>query len=121
YDNAPAMQVADDRCVIDMLSTEQLTHAINQFKPDIIVPEVEAIRTEVLEDFENSGIQVVPSAYAVNMTMNRDRIRNLAHRLGLRTAKFAYAEDLETLIKETEQIGYPVVVKPVMSSSGKGQ
>jgi len=121
YDNAPAMQVADKSVVVDMLNAERLRDVIDFFQPDIIVPEIEAIRTEVLKEFEDNGIQIVPSAKAVNATMNRDTIRNIAAGLGIRTAQFAYAETAQELVDAAEKIGYPVVVKPVMSSSGKGQ
>ena len=121
YENAPAMQVADKSVVVDMLNAERLRDVIDFYRPDIIVPEIEAIRTEVLKEFEDDGIQVVPSAKAVNATMNRDTIRNIAVGLGIRTAKFAYAETAEELVNAAKTIGYPVVVKPVMSSSGKGQ
>lgn len=121
YKNAPAMQVADRYEVINMLSADDLRHLIDYHNPDIIVPEIEAIRTEVLKEFEDQGIQVVPSAKAVNATMNRDTIRDIAAGLGIRTAKYAYANSLTEIITAAESIGYPVVVKPVMSSSGKGQ
>ena len=121
YDNAPAMQVADRSAICDMLNPDALRNVIDFYHPDIIVPEIEAIRTEVLQEFEDNGIQVVPSAYAVNATMNRDTIRNIAQGLGIRTAKFAYAETAEDLVEAAKRIGYPVVVKPVMSSSGAPQ
>jgi len=121
YSKAPAMQVADQSCVFNMLDVDILKDIIYTHKPDYIVPEVEAIRTEVLLEAEQDGFTVVPSARAVNLTMNRDRIRDRAAELGLRTAQFAYAETLEELQTEAGNIGYPVVVKPVMSSSGKGQ
>jgi phosphoribosylglycinamide formyltransferase 2 len=121
YSKAPAMQVADQSCVFDMLDADILKDIIYTHKPDYIVPEVEAIRTEVLLEAEQNGFTVVPSARAVNLTMNRDRIRDRAAELGLRTARFAYAETLEELKTQANNIGYPVVVKPVMSSSGKGQ
>jgi phosphoribosylglycinamide formyltransferase 2 len=121
YDNAPAMQVADKSAVFNMLNADDLRMEIAFWNPDIIVPEIEAIRTEVLKEFEDEGIQVVPSAYAVNATMNRDTIRDIAAGLGIRTAKFSYAETAEELTHAAAEIGYPVVVKPVMSSSGKGQ
>jgi phosphoribosylglycinamide formyltransferase 2 len=121
YKNAPAMQVADRAEVCNMLDPKSLREVIDFHTPDIIVPEIEAIRTEVLKEFEDTGIQVVPSAKAVNATMNRDTIRDIAAGLGIRTAKFAYAETAQELVDATEKIGYPVVVKPVMSSSGKGQ
>ena len=121
YNKAPAMQVADERDVFDMLDATLLKQRIEFFKPDYIVPEVEAIRTETLLEAEKNGYTVVPSARAVNLTMNRDRIRDRAAELGLRTAKFEYAENLDELKISAKNIGFPVVVKPVMSSSGKGQ
>ena len=122
YAGAPAMQVADEFEVIEMLSAEALERIVVKHKPDIIIPEIEAIRTEKLLEFEKRGIQVVPSALAVNLTMNRDAIRDTAAReLKLKTACFAYAESREDLIRVSLEIGYPNVVKPVMSSSGKGQ
>ena len=121
YSNAPAMQVADQFEVFNMLEDHKLKNIIDQYEPDYIVPEVEAIRTEVLLDAEEFGYNVVPSARAVNLTMNRDRIRNRATELGLRTAKYSYASSLEELKLKAKEIGYPVVIKPVMSSSGKGQ
>lgn len=122
YDNAPAMQVADKREVFSMLDGDALATVVAKHKPDIIVPEIEAIRTERLFDFEAQGIQVVPSARAVNYTMNRRAIRDLASReLGLRTAKYFYAKTFEELKKASEVIGFPCVIKPLMSSSGHGQ
>ena len=121
YSGAPAMQVADNCCVFNMLDAEALRNAINQYSPDLIVPEIEAIRTEVLLDVERQGFEVIPSARAANLTMNRDRIRDVAVGLGIRTAKFSYAESAEELLAQAQKIGFPVVIKPVMSSSGKGQ
>lgn len=122
YDNAPAMQVADEREVFSMLDGEALTKVVNKHKPDLIVPEIEAIRTECLYDFEKEGIQVVPSAKAVNYTMNRRAIRDLAAKeLGLKTAKYYYAKTYDELVEAAEKIGFPCVIKPLMSSSGKGQ
>lgn len=122
YDNAPAMQVADEREVFDMLDGDKLSAAVNKHKPDIIVPEIEAIRTERLFDFEKQGIQVVPSARAANFTMNRRAIRDLAAKdLGLRTAKYFYAKTFDEFKKAADEIGFPCVVKPLMSSSGHGQ
>lgn len=122
YDNAPAMQVADEREVFSMLDGDALTAVVNKHKPDIIVPEIEAIRTERLFDFEKQGIQVVPSARAVNYTMNRQAIRDLAaKKLGLRTAKYFYAKTYEELVEASKEIGFPCVIKPLMSSSGHGQ
>ena len=122
YDNAPAMQVADEREIFSMLDGDALAAVVNKHKPDIIVPEIEAIRTERLFEFEEQGIQVVPSARAVNYTMNRRAIRDLASReLGLRTAKYFYAKTFEEFKKAADEIGFPCVVKPLMSSSGHGQ
>ncbi len=122
YANAPAMQVADECEVFSMLDGDALSAVVSKHKPDIIVPEVEAIRTERLFDFEKQGIQVVPSARAVNYTMNRKAIRDLAAReLGLRTAKYFYATTYEQLVEASKEIGFPCVIKPLMSSSGHGQ
>ncbi|MBW4424656.1 MAG: formate-dependent phosphoribosylglycinamide formyltransferase [Nostoc desertorum CM1-VF14] len=122
YANAPAMQVADAYEVISMLSADDLEAVVNKYQPDIIIPEIEAIRTEKLLEFEQRGITVIPTAAATNYTMNRDRIRELAHQeLGIRTAKYGYATTLEELIAVSDEIGFANVVKPVMSSSGKGQ
>ena len=122
YAGAPAMQVADEFEVFDMLNGEELERVVKKYRPDIIVPEIEAIRTERLYDFEKEGIQVVPSARAVNFTMNRKAIRDLAaQELGLKTAKYFYAKTLEELKEAADKIGFPCVVKPLMSSSGKGQ
>ncbi|MBE8967587.1 formate-dependent phosphoribosylglycinamide formyltransferase [Nostocales cyanobacterium LEGE 12452] len=122
YANAPAMQVADAYEVISMLSADDLEAVVTKHQPDIIIPEIEAIRTEKLIEFEQRGITVIPTAAATNYTMNRDRIRELAHQeLGIRTAKYGYATTLEELITISDEIGFANVVKPVMSSSGKGQ
>lgn len=122
YANAPAMQVADECEVFSMLDGDALDAAVAKHKPDIIVPEIEAIRTERLYEFEKQGVQVVPSAKAVNYTMNRQAIRDLAAKeLGLKTAKYFYAKSLEELKEAAQKVGFPCVVKPLMSSSGKGQ
>ena len=122
YDNAPAMQVADEREVFSMLDGDALEAVVKKHQPDIIVPEIEAIRTERLFKFEEQGIQVVPSARAVNFTMNRRAIRDLAAKeLGLRTAKYFYAKTFEEFKAAADEIGFPCVVKPLMSSSGHGQ
>ena len=122
YANAPAMQVADECEVFSMLDGDALDAVVAKHCPDIIVPEIEAIRTERLYHFEEEGIQVVPSAKAVNYTMNRKAIRDLAAKeLGLKTAKYFYAKSLEELKEAADKIGFPCVVKPLMSSSGKGQ
>lgn len=122
YPGAPAMQVADECEVFSMLDGEALEKAVRKHQPDLIVPEIEAIRTERLYEFEQEGIQVVPSARAVNFTMNRKAIRDLAAKeLGLKTARYFYAKSLEELKEAAEKVGFPCVVKPLMSSSGKGQ
>lgn len=122
YADAPAMQVADEYRVFNMLDGDALTAAVNEVKPDIIVPEIEAIRTEKLYDFETQGIRIVPSARAVNYTMNRKAIRELAHtELGLQTAGYRYAKTYEELKDAASVIGFPCIVKPLMSSSGHGQ
>ena len=122
YDNAPAMQVADEREVFSMLDGDALDAAVKKHRPDIIVPEIEAIRVEKLFEYENQGVQVVPSARAVNFIMNRRAIRDLASRvLGLRTAKYFYAKTYDEFKKAADEIGFPCVVKPLMSSSGHGQ
>ena len=122
YEGAPAMQVADEHEVFSMLDGDALEAVVRKHKPDIIVPEIEAIRTERLFDFEKEGVQVVPSARAVNFTMNRRAIRDLASKeLGLRTAKYFYAKTFEEFKKAADEIGFPCVVKPLMSSSGHGQ
>ncbi len=122
YANAPAMQFADEHEIFSMLDGEALAAVIEKHKPDHIVPEVEAIRTEVLKDVEERGFSVVPSARATQLTMNRDRIRDVAaNELGLVTSRFLYAESLDEMRAAVGEIGIPCVVKPVMSSSGKGQ
>ena len=122
YPNAPAMQVADEFEVISMLSGDDLERVVSKHQPDYIIPEIEAIRTEKLAEFERRGITVIPTAKATHYTMNRDRIRELAHQeLGVRTAKYAYATTLAEMQAAAQEIGFPNVVKPVMSSSGKGQ
>ena len=122
YDNAPAMQVADERRVFSMLDGDALMKVVDEVRPDIIVPEIEAIRTEKLYECEERGIQVVPSARAVNFTMNRKAIRELAHtELGLKTANYRYATTFEELTEAASVIGFPCIIKPLMSSSGHGQ
>ncbi len=122
YANAPAMQVADECRVFSMLDGEALERVVKEVKPDIIVPEIEAIRTEKLYEFEKQGLHVVPSARAVNYTMNRKSIRELAHtELGLKTANYRYAKNFEELRKAAGEVGFPCVIKPLMSSSGHGQ
>ena len=122
YENAPAMQVADYFEVINMLDGDALERIVQKHQPDIVVPEIEAIRTEKLFEFEEKGIQVVPSAKAANYTMDRKKIRDLAAKeLGVKTADYRYANSLEELKTAVYAVGIPCVVKPLMSSSGKGQ
>jgi phosphoribosylglycinamide formyltransferase 2 len=122
YAGAPAMQVADGFEVINMLDGAELDRVVAKHQPDLIVPEIEAIRTERFYDYEKAGIQVVPSAKAANYTMNRKSIRDLAAKeLGLRTANYRYAKTFDELKAAVAQVGIPCVVKPLMSSSGKGQ
>ena len=122
YAGAPAMQVAHEFEVINMLDGDALDKIVAKHKPDLIVPEIEAIRTERFYDYEKQGYTVVPSAKAANFTMNRKAIRDLAAKeLGLRTAKYQYATTLEQFTRAVKEIGIPCVVKPLMSSSGKGQ
>ncbi len=120
--DAPAMQVADAREIFSMLDGERLREAVERHRPDYIVPEVEAIRTSVLVEMEEQGFTVVPSARAAQLTMNRDAIRDLAaHELGLATSTYHYAKNLEEVRAAAQHTGLPCVIKPVMSSSGKGQ
>jgi phosphoribosylglycinamide formyltransferase 2 len=122
YSNAPAMQVAHESEVINMLNGDDLDEVVKRHKPDIIIPEIEAIRTENLYAYEQQGVVVVPSAKAVNYTMNRKAIRDLAAKdLGVRTAPYCYASTFIEFQNAVTQIGIPCVVKPLMSSSGKGQ
>lgn len=122
YENAPAMQVAQQWEVINMLDGDALDPVIEKYKPDYIVPEIEAIRTERFYEYEKQGYTVVPSAKAANYTMNRKAIRDLASKeLGLKTADYRYATSSNELKKAVKEIGIPCVVKPLMSSSGKGQ
>ncbi len=122
YENAPAMQVAHEREVINMLDGDELDRIVKKHSPDFIVPEVESIRTERFYDYENQGYTVIPSAKAANFTMNRKAIRDLAAKdLGIKTAKYKYAKSYEELKEAVKDIGMPCVIKPLMSSSGKGQ
>ncbi len=122
YAGAPAMQVADECRVFSMLDGDALQKTVEEVKPDIIVPEIEAIRTEKLYEFEKQGIRVVPSARAVNYTMNRKAIRELAHtELGLKTADYRYASTFDEMKAAADAVGFPCIVKPLMSSSGHGQ
>lgn len=122
YDDAPAMQVADGREVFSMLDGAALRAAAEKHSPDMIVPEIEAIRTEVLGELEGEGFNIIPSARAAQLTMNRDAIRDLAAgELGLTTSRYRYATTLEEVRAAAQHSGFPCVIKPVMSSSGKGQ
>ena len=122
YPGAPAMQVADTAEVVTKTDSEALRAVVRRHRPDLVIPEIEALAVDALADLEAEGITVIPTARATAVTMNRDRIRDLAAtRLGLRTARFAYAESAEQLAAAAAPLGWPVVVKPVMSSSGKGQ
>ena len=122
YDHAPAMQVAHEKEIINMLDGNALDALVEKHQPDLIIPEIEAIRTERFYDYEHQGYNVVPSAKAANFTMNRKSIRDLAAKdLNVRTAPYSYAKSLEELKKGVKNCGFPCVVKPLMSSSGKGQ
>ncbi len=122
YENAPAMQVADGFEVFNMLNADALDAAVAKYQPKLIVPEVESIRTGRFYSYEQQGYTVVPSAKAANFTMNRKLIRDLAvQELGLRTAPYVYATTAESFASGVRKIGMPCVVKPLMSSSGKGQ
>ena len=122
YPNAPAMQVAHEFEVIDMLNGDELDRVVFRHNPDIIVPEIESIRTEKFYSYEEKKIKVIPSAKAVNFTMNRKSIRDLASKeLNIKTADYSYASNLNEFKENVHKIGFPCVVKPLMSSSGKGQ
>ena len=122
YENAPAMQIADHSVVIDMSNKELLTKTIKDYNPDFVVPEIEAISIESLKELEKEGMRIVPNARTVEITMNRDKIRDLAsNELNIKTAKFNYVFDFDDLEKKSVEIGYPLLLKPLMSSSGKGQ
>lgn len=122
YPGAPAMQVADASEAIPMTDPEALKAVVRRHRPDVVIPEIEALAVDALAELEAEGITVIPTARATAVTMNRDRVRDLAAGpLGLRTARFAYAASAAELEQVAEPLGWPVVVKPVMSSSGKGQ
>lgn len=122
YAGAPAMQMADAAEVFSMLDGDALRAVVAKHRPDFVVPEIEAIRTEVLADLEAEGVNIVPSARAAQLTMNRDAIRDVAaQELGLKTSRYRYAENLAEVLAGAEFTGLPCVIKPVMSSSGKGQ
>ena len=121
YKNAPAMQISDQFVVLNMNNNDELKKVISEYKPDIIIPEIEALAVDYLREIEENII-VIPNARATAITMNRDKIRDLAsNELKIRTAKFSYAINKSELISHAESIGYPLLIKPVMSSSGKGQ
>ncbi len=122
YENAPAMQVADYSRVIDMGDKTILKNVIKEFKPDYVVPEIEALSILALKELEDEGFNIVPNARTVEITMNRDKIRDLASRnLKIKTAKFDYIYEVDDLGKKADEIGFPLLLKPLMSSSGKGQ
>ncbi|MGN0915038.1 MAG: formate-dependent phosphoribosylglycinamide formyltransferase [Succinivibrio sp.] len=122
YDNAPAMAVAQHRAVINMRDPKALEQLITDLKPDYIIPEIEAISTETLVELEEKGFNVVPSANAANITMNRESIRTLAAQtLNLPTSPYFFASSIEEIKENISKIGFPCIMKPVMSSSGKGQ
>ena len=122
YPNAPAMQIADITEVFDMNDGNKLKEVIHRRKPDIVIPEIEALNVNALEEIEKKGTLVIPNAKATAITMNRDRIRDLAaNQLGLKTAKFCYASSCSELIESSKSFEWPVIIKPIMSSSGKGQ
>lgn len=122
YPNAPAMLVAQESRVINMLDPIELEATIRELKPDFVVPEIEAIHTETLVQLEAEGFCIIPSAKAVNLTMNREGIRNFVSReLGIKTSQFLFADTEADFTQAVKQIGFPCVVKPIMSSSGKGQ
>ena len=122
YANAPAMQVAHAAHVLDMLDGNALRELVAEVKPDLIIPEIEAIATDTLAALEQEGVKVVPNARATQLTMNREGIRRLAaETLGLPTSPYRFAQSKEEFVAAVEAIGLPCVVKPVMSSSGKGQ
>ncbi|MCW7463639.1 formate-dependent phosphoribosylglycinamide formyltransferase [Leptospira limi] len=122
YPNAPAMLVAQESRVINMLDPKELEATIRELKPNYVVPEIEAIHTETLVRLESEGFKIIPSAKAVNLTMNREGIRNfVAKELGLKTSSYLFADTEDDFTKAIHTIGFPCVVKPIMSSSGKGQ
>ena len=122
YEKAPAMQVADYSRVIDMGDKNILKNVIKEFNPEYVVPEIEALSIDALKELEDEGFNIVPNARTVEITMNRDKIRDLASRdLKIKTAKFDYIYEFDDLEKKADKIGFPLLVKPLMSSSGKGQ
>ena len=122
YSDAPAMQLSDHSYVLDMGDKDSLIKLINELKPDFVIPEIESLSIDALKDLEISGVKVVPNARTVEITMNRDKIRNLANDLlKIKTAKYNYVFNCDHLIKSANEIGFPLLMKPLMSSSGKGQ
>ena len=122
YPSAPAMQVADKSFVLNMSNKDALKNLILNLKPDFVVPEIEALSIEALKEIEEEGIRIVPNARTVEITMNRDKIRDLAaSELGIKTAKYKYVFDEKHLKNDALKIGFPIILKPLMSSSGKGQ
>ncbi len=122
YENAPAMQVADKYFVLDMSNKLLLKDLINDVQPDFVIPEIESLSIEALKELEKEGVKIVPNARTVEMTMNRDKIRDLAYSdLNIRTAKYRYVFNLDSLKSNALNIGFPLLIKPLMSSSGKGQ
>ncbi len=122
YENAPAMQVADTTEVLNMSNAKELKKIIYKHQPDLVVPEIEALAVDALIDLEKEGFKIIPNARATDITMNRDKVRDLASKkLGLKTAKFAYASNKAELKEAVKPLGFPCLIKPVMSSSGKGQ
>ncbi|MCB1143168.1 MAG: formate-dependent phosphoribosylglycinamide formyltransferase [Leptospiraceae bacterium] len=122
YPDAPAMHVAHESMVVDMLNHDELERVIRKFNPDFIVPEIEAISTQTLIQLEKDGFHVIPNANAVNLTMNRENIRNFVSKdLNIKTSNYKFAESIDEFRKAILEIGFPCVSKPIMSSSGKGQ
>jgi len=122
YENAPAMQVADNHFVLDMSDKKILVDLISRLQPDFVIPEIESLSIDALKELENRGINIVPNSRTVEMTMNRDKIRDLASNdLNIKTAKYRYVYDLSKLESNALEIGFPLLLKPLMSSSGKGQ
>ena len=122
YENAPAMQIADNSYVIDMRNKKILKNTIKEINPDFVVPEIEALSIDALKELENEGFKIIPNARTVEITMNRDKTRDLASSyLNIRTARFKYAFNYADLENNANEIGFPLLIKPLMSSSGKGQ
>lgn len=122
YEGAPAMQVANESCVFNMLDGNKLREVVGRYRPHFIVPEIEAIATDTLVELEKEGFNVIPNATATRLTMNREGIRRFAaEKLGLKTSPYIFADGKDEFVKAVEKLGMPCVVKPIMSSSGKGQ